>query len=146
MSHVIDMPSPTVNAALAGQLRRSSGLIVALLNLPYRISVIRTVSRNTAGNKYSVILPTYNERKNLPIIVWLLAKTFSEKSALDILLASQYRPLTSDPFVRSTADSNGRSSSLTTLRRMVHKRSPNSWLIYMETIESYSDRELASSG
>jgi len=30
-------------------------------------------------HKYSVILPTYNERKNLPIIVWLLAKTFNEK-------------------------------------------------------------------
>jgi hypothetical protein len=27
-------------------------------------------------DKYSVILPTYNERKNLPVIVWLLAKTF----------------------------------------------------------------------
>jgi len=29
-------------------------------------------------HKYSVILPTYNERKNLPIIVWLLEKTFQE--------------------------------------------------------------------
>jgi len=27
-------------------------------------------------NKYSVVLPTYNERKNLPIIVWLLNETF----------------------------------------------------------------------
>ena len=31
------------------------------------------------GNKYSVILPTYNERRNLPIITWLLNKTFTEK-------------------------------------------------------------------
>lgn len=30
-------------------------------------------------NKYSVILPTYNERKNLPIICWLIEKTFREK-------------------------------------------------------------------
>ena len=30
-------------------------------------------------HKYSVILPTYNERKNLPIIIWLLAKVFEEK-------------------------------------------------------------------
>lgn len=30
-------------------------------------------------NKYSVLLPTFNERKNLPIIVWLLNKTFTEK-------------------------------------------------------------------
>lgn len=30
-------------------------------------------------HKYSVILPTYNERKNLPIIIWLLAKVFEEQ-------------------------------------------------------------------
>ena len=30
-------------------------------------------------HKYSVLLPTYNERKNLPVIVWLLAKVFHEK-------------------------------------------------------------------
>ncbi|ODV91541.1 glycosyltransferase family 2 protein [Tortispora caseinolytica NRRL Y-17796] len=28
--------------------------------------------------KYSVILPTYNERDNLPIVTWLLAKAFNE--------------------------------------------------------------------
>jgi len=30
------------------------------------------------SNKYSVLLPTYNERENLPIIVWLLVKYFTE--------------------------------------------------------------------
>jgi len=30
-------------------------------------------------NKYSVLLPTYNERENLPIIVWLLVKYFTEE-------------------------------------------------------------------
>jgi dolichol-phosphate mannosyltransferase len=30
-------------------------------------------------DKYSVLLPTYNERRNLPIITWLLNKTFTEK-------------------------------------------------------------------
>lgn len=29
-------------------------------------------------DKYSVILPTYNEKRNLPILVYLLAKTFQE--------------------------------------------------------------------
>ncbi|KAJ8606126.1 hypothetical protein MRB53_041202 [Persea americana] len=29
-------------------------------------------------HKYSVLLPTYNERKNLPIITWLLARTFTQ--------------------------------------------------------------------
>lgn len=30
--------------------------------------------------KYSVILPTYNERRNLPIVVWLLVRMFREQS------------------------------------------------------------------
>merc|ERR1711915_887249 len=29
-------------------------------------------------DKYSVILPTYNERENLPLIIWLLNKYFME--------------------------------------------------------------------
>lgn len=33
----------------------------------------------SAADKYSVILPTYNERKNLPVITWLLAKTFEQR-------------------------------------------------------------------
>jgi len=32
------------------------------------------------ADKYTVIIPTYNERKNLPIITWLLAKTFAENN------------------------------------------------------------------
>jgi len=35
-------------------------------------------------NKYSVILPTYNERRNLPIMCWLLERTFREKYAPSI--------------------------------------------------------------
>jgi len=34
----------------------------------------------TVKRKYSVILPTYNERENLPLIVWLLNKTFVEEN------------------------------------------------------------------
>lgn len=30
-------------------------------------------------DKYSIIIPTYNERKNLPILVYLLDKTFTEE-------------------------------------------------------------------
>jgi len=30
------------------------------------------------SHKYSVLLPTYNERENLPIITWLLVKYFTE--------------------------------------------------------------------
>ncbi|KAJ3757264.1 glycosyltransferase family 2 protein [Lentinula raphanica] len=42
---------------------------------------------------YSVILPTYNERKNLPIIVWLLAKTFTENQlAWEIIIVDDASP------------------------------------------------------
>ncbi|ELR53599.1 Dolichol-phosphate mannosyltransferase [Bos mutus] len=34
--------------------------------------------RVSRQDKYSVLLPTYNERENLPFIVWLLVKSFSE--------------------------------------------------------------------
>ncbi|KAK6461940.1 dolichol-P-mannose synthesis [Scheffersomyces coipomensis] len=30
-------------------------------------------------DKYSIILPTYNERKNLPILIYLLSKTFEQQ-------------------------------------------------------------------
>ncbi|KAJ1310766.1 hypothetical protein OPQ81_009287 [Rhizoctonia solani] len=43
--------------------------------------------------KYSVILPTYNERKNLPVIVWLLAKTFNEHNiAWEIIVVDDASP------------------------------------------------------
>lgn len=48
------------------------------------------LSPNT--HKYSVILPTYKERKNLPIIVWLLAKVFSEKCVWARQLLLFFRP------------------------------------------------------
>lgn len=35
--------------------------------------------RPSRQDKYSVLLPTYNERENLPLIVWLLVKSFSER-------------------------------------------------------------------
>lgn len=31
-------------------------------------------SEITKSDKYSILLPTYNERENLPIIVWLIIK------------------------------------------------------------------------
>jgi hypothetical protein len=41
-------------------------------------------------DKYSVLLPTYNERRNLPIITWLLNKTFTEQ----YVAATSLRPST----------------------------------------------------
>ncbi|KAI9173114.1 dolichol-P-mannose synthesis [Blastocladiella emersonii ATCC 22665] len=37
-----------------------------------------TASAPAGGDKYSVLLPTYNERHNLPVIIWMLVKTFTE--------------------------------------------------------------------
>lgn len=34
---------------------------------------------SASGDKYSILLPTYNERRNLPIITWLLNRTFTER-------------------------------------------------------------------
>lgn len=40
-----------------------------------------SLHRNTmTAHKYSVLLPTYNERENLPIITWLLARTFTQEN------------------------------------------------------------------
>lgn len=50
-----------------------------------------------ANNKYSVILPTYNERRNLPIITWLIQKTFTEKC--DALI-KEYKQFLADMLLR----------------------------------------------
>ncbi|KAK3690772.1 dolichol-P-mannose synthesis [Vermiconidia calcicola] len=45
------------------------------------------------NNRYSVLLPTYNERKNLPIIVWLLQQMFNEnKLDWEILIIDDGSP------------------------------------------------------
>jgi len=39
-------------------------------------------TRRTAGrHKYSVLLPTYNERDNIAIIVWLIIRSFEQWQA-----------------------------------------------------------------
>lgn len=43
------------------------------------VNLFLTMSGQYATHKYSVLLPTYNERKNLPIIVWLLANVFEHQ-------------------------------------------------------------------
>ncbi|MCO5596184.1 hypothetical protein L7F22_050244 [Adiantum nelumboides] len=45
-------------------------------------SNITTKVPGSTGHKYSVILPTYNERKNLPVFLYLLCSTF-EKYQID---------------------------------------------------------------
>ena len=61
-------------------------------------------------HKYSVILPTYNERKNLPVIVWLLARTFKQQYALVFALSPSVALLTLQLFMicNSIVALNGR--------------------------------------
>ena len=33
----------------------------------------------SSSDKYSILLPTYEERENLPLIVWLLVNHFQER-------------------------------------------------------------------
>eukprot|EP01122_Echinamoeba_exundans_P012453 TRINITY_DN5202_c0_g1_i1.p1 TRINITY_DN5202_c0_g1~~TRINITY_DN5202_c0_g1_i1.p1 ORF type:complete len:247 (-),score=36.69 TRINITY_DN5202_c0_g1_i1:7-747(-) len=33
-------------------------------------------AKSKSGDKYSILLPTYEERENLPIIIWLITETF----------------------------------------------------------------------
>ncbi|PVV05274.1 hypothetical protein BB560_000219, partial [Smittium megazygosporum] len=47
----------------------------------------------STGNKYSVLLPTYNERDNLPIIIRLLTKTFEDnKIDYEIIIIDDASP------------------------------------------------------
>ncbi|KAI3402812.2 UBA2 [Candida oxycetoniae] len=44
-------------------------------------------------NKYSVILPTYNEKRNLPILIYLLNKTFKENNlAWEVIIVDDNSP------------------------------------------------------
>ncbi len=39
----------------------------------------RSVAKGARPTKYSVLLPTYNERDNIALIVWLLVDIFEKK-------------------------------------------------------------------
>ena len=43
-------------------------------------------------SKYSVILPTYNERENLPIIIWLLMKHLEGHFDFEIIIIDDGSP------------------------------------------------------
>ena len=45
----------------------------------YRSDDPSTKSMMGGKDKYSVLLPTYNEKDNLPLIIWLLVKYFKQR-------------------------------------------------------------------
>lgn len=44
-------------------------------------------------NLYSVILPTFNERQNLPIVTWLLNRTFTQAWVPSPLVPNRLPPV-----------------------------------------------------
>jgi hypothetical protein len=104
-------------------------------------------SSNT--HKYSVILPTYKERKNLPLIVWLLAKTFSEKCVAPtssplrlFLMTARGRRLMCG--CKCVVTLLGRLLSSMIIARMALKRSQGSWLPPTAKTRSFLNRVQAS--
>ena len=43
------------------------------------INARNTAKKQRGGPKYSVLMPTYEERENLPLITWLLMQCAEEK-------------------------------------------------------------------
>ncbi|PUU72914.1 hypothetical protein B9Z19DRAFT_1166150, partial [Tuber borchii] len=47
--------------------------------------------KKSGKDKNTFVLPTYNERKNFPIIVWLLVKTFTKhKLGWELIIVELY--------------------------------------------------------
>ena len=44
------------------------------------------------NEKYSILLPTYNERENLPIIVWLIIKYLDGKVPFEVIIIDDGSP------------------------------------------------------
>ena len=53
-----------------------------------------STAANTSINssKYSILLPTYNERENLPIIVWLIMKYLDGKHPFEVIIIDDGSP------------------------------------------------------
>lgn len=68
--------SPTNKSTSLTDSQRSFLLHISLSLL---ITFFTMAKKTGSKDTYSVILPTFNERQNLPIITWLIQKTFSEQ-------------------------------------------------------------------
>ena len=59
-----------------------------------RVNALKSLIKMAAEDKYSVILPTYNERENLPLILWLIVKYFDKRYELHVnIIQFSYRQL-----------------------------------------------------
>lgn len=63
-------------------MERMSYIILLIIIISDNLAFVKQEfqSKNTnMSNKYSILLPTYNEKENLPIIVWLITKYMDER-------------------------------------------------------------------
>lgn len=56
----------------------SQNIAAVLYNRLHTLRLNFAMAPKAQKDKYSILLPTYNERRNLPIITWLLNRTFTE--------------------------------------------------------------------
>jgi hypothetical protein len=93
----------------------------AVTHSPIRSTTV-AMAPTPKKDKYSVLLPTYNERRNLPIITWLLNKTFTEKYVVPVSLSLP----SPDTHTLPLATLTGNLSSSMTAHPTVRKKSPHS--------------------
>ena len=103
--------------------------LLCQLILPLRASIpsllhpIYIKMAPASKDKYSVLLPTYNERRNLPIITWLLNRTFTEQYGIPSI-KNTYVILETDCL--DAENLTGSSLSLTTEALMARRLSQTS--------------------
>jgi hypothetical protein len=78
--HVTSLPSSHITPhqrtrTISTYVQRTNQLPITLV---YHTSHIHTACIMTTTDKYSILLPTYNERENLPIITWLIDTELSK--------------------------------------------------------------------
>ena len=50
------------------------------------------MSTITSANKYSILLPTYNEKENLPLIVWLITENMPADCEYEVIIIDDNSP------------------------------------------------------
>lgn len=61
------------------QCPRSTALCPTALALSQAVATALLALQAARRPRYSVLLPTYNERENIALIVWLLVETFEKQ-------------------------------------------------------------------
>lgn len=60
-------------------LRHVSLFVNSCIKMVNKEQVKRDIKELCKNDKYSILLPTYNEVENLPIIIWLIVKYMEER-------------------------------------------------------------------